>query len=114
MEIAANIFEIVMVLCFGASWPFNIVRAYKARTAKSTSLLFTLLIGTGYVAGIVSKIFLVSERGSAYWTAGFLGFVHTLAFVFYIINLCMIITALLIYFRNKKLDAKRTVESEQA
>ena len=29
METFATIFEIVMVLCFGASWPFNIIRAYK-------------------------------------------------------------------------------------
>ena len=30
METLATVFEIVMVLCFGASWPFNIIRAYKA------------------------------------------------------------------------------------
>ena len=50
----ATIFEIVMVLCFGASWPFNIVRAYKARTTKGTSLQFTILIGIGYVGGILN------------------------------------------------------------
>ena len=47
----AEIFEIGMVLCFGASWPFNVIRAYKARTAKGTSLLFTLLIEIGYGYG---------------------------------------------------------------
>lgn len=57
METFATVFEIVMVLCFGASWPFNIVRAYKARTTKGTSLQFTILIGIGYVGGILSKIF---------------------------------------------------------
>lgn len=46
-----------MVICFGASWPFNIVRAYKARTAKGTSFLFMSLIGMGYVGGILCKIF---------------------------------------------------------
>ena len=50
METFATIFEIVMVLCFGASWPFNIIRAYKARTAKGTSLQFTILIGIGSVS----------------------------------------------------------------
>lgn len=107
METFATIFEIVMVLCFGASWPFNIMRAYKARTAKGTSLQFTLLIGIGYVAGILSKIFSAVHIGSGYWTG-----LHILAFVFYFINLTMIITALVIYFRNKKLDAKRAAEQE--
>ena len=57
METFATIFEIVMVLCFGASWPFNIIRAYKARTAKGTSLQFTILIGIGYVGGILRRYF---------------------------------------------------------
>ena len=102
METFATIFEIVMVLCFGASWPFNIVRAYKARTTKGTSLQFTILIGIGYVGGILSKIFAWAATGSSYWDA-----LKIPAFVFYIINLCMILTALAIYFRNKKLDAAR-------
>ena len=114
METFATVFEIVMVLCFGASWPFNIVRAYKARTTKGTSLQFTILIGIGYVGGILSKIFAWAnsmQAGVAYWD-----WLKILAFVFYIINLCMILTGLAIYFRNKKLDAKRAAESprEQA
>lgn len=106
METLAIIFEIVMVLCFGASWPFNIIRAYKARTTKGTSLPFTLLIGIGYVGGILSKIFAAVNEGAKYWTA-----LRVLAFVFYFINLTMIVTALVIYFRNKKLDEKRAKEN---
>lgn len=106
MEALATVFEIVMVLCFGASWPFNIIRAYKARTAKGTSLPFTLLIGTGYVGGILSKIFAAANAGAGYWT-----WLRVLAFVFYFINLAMIVTALVIYFRNKKLDEKRAQEN---
>lgn len=107
METLATIFEIVMVLCFGASWPFNIIRAYKARTAKGTSLQFTLLIGTGYVGGILSKIFAAIHTGAGYWNA-----LKILAFVFYFINLFMILTALVIYFRNKKLDAAKNSQAE--
>ena len=47
--------EIIMILCFGASWPFNVMKAYKARTAKGKSLLFLCLIIIGYIAGISSK-----------------------------------------------------------
>ena len=28
-----EIFEIIMIVSFGASWPFNVMRSYKARTA---------------------------------------------------------------------------------
>ena len=51
----AEIFEIIMVLCFGASWPFNVMKSYKARTTKGKSLLFLCLIFFGYIAGIASK-----------------------------------------------------------
>ncbi len=108
MGTLATVFEIVMVLCFGASWPFNIVRAYRARTTKGTSLQFTMLIGIGYVGGILSKIFAwigQSQQGLPYWDG-----LKILAFVFYIINLCMILTVIAIYFRNKKLDAARAAE----
>ena len=60
----AEIFEIGMVLCFGASWPFNVIRAYKARTAKGTSLLFTLLIEIGYISAIIGKFILISQHGT--------------------------------------------------
>ena len=114
METLAAIFEIVMVLGFGASWPFNIVRAYKARTAKGTSISFTLLIGIGYIGGILSKIFSAVAKGSGYWTNGLEGFLHILAFVFYFINLSMVTAGIVIYFRNKKLDAERDAKEAQA
>lgn len=90
-----------MVIGFGASWPFNIIRAYKARTAKGTSLLFMSLIGAGYVCGILCKI--------CTWVADStkIGPLAIVAFVFYFINLGMIITGITIYFRNKRLDAER-------
>ena len=53
------IFETVMLVCFGLSWPINVVKAYKTQTTKGTSLPFIFLIITGYIAGIVAKI--VSE-----------------------------------------------------
>lgn len=107
METLSVLFEIAMVVAFGVSWPFNIVRAYRARTAKGTSLLFIVLIGGGYVAGILSKIFAYAKEGAAYWTP-----LRILAFVFYFINLSMILTALCLYIRNKRLDRQAAARSE--
>ena len=54
--VMSSIFETIMLVCFGLSWPINVIKAYKARTAKATSLPFILLIFTGYIAGIGAKI----------------------------------------------------------
>ena len=48
MEIA-SILETIMLVCFGLSWPLNVVKAYRARTAKGMSLPFILLIISGYI-----------------------------------------------------------------
>lgn len=93
----ATVCEIVMVICFGASWPFNIVKAYKARSTKGTSLLFMSLIGIGYVGGILCKIFTWIENGTLTWLA-------YVAFAFYIINLILVTSGLIIYFRNKRIE----------
>ena len=107
LELLPDIFEIMMILCFGVSWPFNITRAYKARTTKGTSIVFTLCVLVGYVAGVLSKILAWIVKGNGYWT-----FIKIFAFIFYVVNLSMIITALAIYFRNKKLDKNNEKQGE--
>ena len=90
MEIAP-ILETIMLVCFGFSWPMNLIKAYKARTAKSTSLPFILLIITGYIAGISAKI-----------ASGNLNYV----LIAYLINLAIVSLNLVVYFRNAALDKK--------
>ena len=51
-----EILEIVMLLCFGASWPMNVIKSWNARTTKGKSLAFLLLISIGYVFGIAGKL----------------------------------------------------------
>ncbi len=92
----AEILEIIMIVSFGASWPLNVVKSYKARTAKGKSLGFLLLIFGGYIAGIASKF--VNEAYmqslSQKWYVLF----------FYFLNLTMVGLDLVLYFRNKRLD----------
>ena len=98
----ATIFEIIMMVCFGASWPFNIVRSYKARTAKGTSILFMALIEIGYAAGIICKILsMIDQNGLKP-----LGYI---AFAFYCLNFILVCIGILIYFRNKKLDKNKAL-----
>ena len=90
-----EIHEAAMVLCFGISWPLSIVKSYRARTAKGKSLLFLLFIFAGYVAGIAWKMILLAETGEIKWPT-----------YFYFLNLVMVGTDIVMYFRNKRLDAK--------
>lgn len=43
------------VIVVGGSWPFDVIKSYKARTTKGKNLAFLLLIFFVYIAGITSK-----------------------------------------------------------
>lgn len=94
----AEILEVIMIICFGASWPFNVVKSYKARTARGKSPVFLCLIIFGYIAGITAK-FLNEAYMSAISEKWYVLF-------FYFLNLLMVSADLVIYFRNRQLDNK--------
>ena len=94
----SEILEIVMILSFGASWPMNVIKSYKARTAKGKSIAFLCLIFFGYIAGIASKF-----SNTAYMAA-FSEKWYVL--FFYILNLLMVGADIILYIRNKQLDKK--------
>jgi len=52
-----SIFEIGMLICFGASWPFAVAKTYNTKNVKGKSILFLTLVLIGYVFGILHKIF---------------------------------------------------------
>ena len=99
-ELFAELFEAIMILCFGLSWPISIRKSYISRTAKGKSLFFEVFIWVGYIFGISRKIIQVCIG-----TGG--GFLFYLAWAFYILNFIEITIDMLLYFRNIKLDAER-------
>lgn len=90
--------EIVMIVSFGASWPMNVLKSYKARTTKGKSLAFLCLIFFGYIAGVISKLVNTAYMDSFAdkWYVLF----------FYVLNLIMVGTDLILYFRNRRLDRR--------
>ncbi len=92
----AEILETIMIVSFGASWPLNVIKSYKARTTKGKSLAFLCLILFGYIAGITGK-FLNYEYMSDFATKWYVLF-------FYILNFIMVSADFALYFRNLKLD----------
>lgn len=51
-----SIFEVIMLLCFGAAWPVSIAKSIKTRRTGGKSLVFLLIVIVGYGAGIINKI----------------------------------------------------------
>ena len=90
-----SILETLMLVCFGFSWPLNVMKAFKAKTAKGTSLPFILLIVAGYIAGITAK--LITNQ-------------INYVLIAYIVNLAIVSLNIVIYFRNVSLDKKRLLE----
>ena len=92
-----------MIVSFGASWPLNVMKSWKARTTKGKSLPFLLLIFFGYIAGIASK--LVNEAYMASFSEKWY------VLFFYCLNLVMVGADLIIYVRNTRLDKAREAEN---
>lgn len=91
-----SIFEIIMLICFGAAWPLSIYKSYTSRSTAGKSALFLIVILIGYVAGILHKIF------NQYDAVVYL----------YILNFLMVLTDLLIYLRNSRLTAIPSLQSK--
>ena len=85
-----GIFEAAMLVCFAASWPFNLRKAFRARTNVGTSILFMSIVLVGYVCGVINK--LINDDIS-----------YVLAF--YLLDIALVSTGVLIYLRNKKYDS---------
>ncbi|OQB53621.1 MAG: hypothetical protein BWX97_00334 [Firmicutes bacterium ADurb.Bin146] len=85
----AQILEAGMVICFGISWPVNIAKSIKSKTAKGKSLVFLFFVLLGYICAVCGKI--ISDNIS--WV-----------FWFYVVNMIMVSLDIFMYFINKKRD----------
>lgn len=86
----SEIMEVIIILCFGASWPFNVMKSYRTRSTKGKSLSFLVLIFSGYACGIIGKL-------TAPTLNGFVLF-------FYVLNMLMVGADMVLYVRNRRLE----------
>lgn len=91
-----SIYEALMLICFGAAWPFSIVRSWRSRTSKGKSFQFLFVVEIGYAAGIMNKVTLGQCSDPVFWL--------------YVLNTLMVGTDLALYFRNRHLDARNNTE----
>ena len=83
-----SVFEVIMLVCFGAAWPFSIYKSYRSKSNRGKSVVFLFIVFIGYIAGILHKIL----------------FNYDLVIILYVINAVMVSIDILLYFRNRKHD----------
>ncbi len=83
-----SVFEIVMLICFGAAWPFSIYRSLRSRTNAGKSLPFLYIVLLGYLAGILHKVFYSFDQ----------------VIFLYVFNSLMVGADILLYYRNNRLS----------
>ncbi len=86
-----SVFEILMLICFGAAWPFSVYKSYVSGTNKGKSLLFLCTILFGYVCGVVHKLHHSND-----------GVIYLYAF-----NGALVFADILLYYRNSGKDKGR-------
>ena len=90
-----DIFEILMLICFGSSWPFAILKSLRTKSAAGKSILFLLLVFVGYAFGIAYK--LMKPLDAVIWL--------------YVLNSSMILTEIILYFRYR-VPTDRTIDTQ--
>jgi hypothetical protein len=86
-----SVYETIMLVCFGAAWPSSIYKSYTSETSKGKSLFFLIIVFTGYISGILHKIFYNLD-----WVI-----------LLYILNGTLILVDMALYVRNASLDRQR-------
>lgn len=90
--------EIAMLVLFGVSWPFNIIKSYRSRTAKGKSVIFELIVIIGYLFGLSGKFAAFAQTGHL-----------ALSVWFYIADIIMVSVDMILYRRNVILDCEKAV-----
>jgi len=83
-----SVFEIIMLVCFGAAWPFSIYKSFRSRSNSGKSVVFLFIILIGYISGLVHKIV----------------YNFDLVIILYGVNAVMVSIDILLYFRNRRYE----------
>ena len=87
-----QIFEFIMLACFGLSWPISVYKSIKSKSTQGKSIIFIIAIIIGYISGIIGKI--VNNQ-------------LTYVLVIYCFNLIVVSIDLTLFFINRKNEKKK-------
>jgi hypothetical protein len=88
-----SIFEIAMLVCFGAAWPVSIYKSLRTRAVAGKSLPFLVIVFVGYIAGILHKLL----------------FRYDLVIFLYALNALMVGFDMFLYLRNRLYHVRRSL-----
>jgi hypothetical protein len=77
-----SVFEMIMLICFGISWPTSIAKSLRTKVVKGKSPLFMAVVFIGYISGSLHKVFCSFD-----WVIAL-----------YLFNLAMVGTDLALYY----------------
>ena len=81
-----SVFEAMMLVCFGLSWPVAIAKTLRTRQVAGKSRLFLTIICLGYLCGIAHKLLYSRD-----WIMAL-----------YVLNLLLVATDLALVIRYRK------------
>ena len=86
-----QIFEFIMLACFGLSWPISVYKSIKSKSTQGKSIVFISAIIIGYISGIIGKI---------------VNLQLTYVLIIYCFNLIVVSVDLVLFFINRKNEKK--------
>lgn len=89
-----TVFESIMLICFGLSWPISVYKSATSKSTKGKSVVFTTAIILGYIAGIIGKI---------------LGGNFNYVLILYFINLAFVCVDFALFFVNRSHEKSQRV-----
>lgn len=92
-----QIFEFIMLACFGLSWPISVYQSIKSKSTQGKSIVFIIAIIIGYISGIIGKI--VNNQ-------------LTYVLIIYCFNLIVVSVDLALFIINRKNEKKNLEKGE--
>ena len=85
--------ETIMLIAFGISWPFNIAKSIRSKTARGKSIWFEFIVIFGYSVGLFGKFYTYRSTGILAYSTWF-----------YIADLLLVSADIVLYFINARRD----------
>ncbi len=93
----SEVLEFAMLFAFGFSWPFAIIRTFKAKRVDGKSPHFMFLVLFGYACGIAAHL----VEGTKLWLIAV-----------YLIDMALVSTDLALYFHYRRNNLPRKKQSD--
>jgi len=81
-----DIFEVIMLICFGSAWPFSIYKMLKTKKSHGKSIGFLVIILIGYISGVLFQYY--GERNAV--------------IILYLVNVALVATDLCLTIKYSK------------